>query len=125
MNITAIPAFETISEKTARIVINTTVDGHTYSQVHISGPIKDVKAYFDGELSMKELKFRWAPKGDAINGAVSIVTAFSSYDELKQACREGYKPTIRVFSDDSHGVIRAKDLLTAQLKADGFEVFTS
>jgi hypothetical protein len=44
----------------ARIWIHIIVDGHNYKLMHATGPKDDVKAYYDGRLTVQELKTRWA-----------------------------------------------------------------
>lgn len=61
MDITTAPRFEELSDKrTGRIWIDVKVDGELHSYVHVSGPKADVTAYFEGRLTMAELRTRWA-----------------------------------------------------------------
>jgi hypothetical protein len=43
----------------ARIWIHIVVDGHKYKLIHASGPSDDIKAYYDGQLTVQEMKARW------------------------------------------------------------------
>jgi hypothetical protein len=52
------------------------------------------------------------------------VSAFSTYGELTEACRGGYIPTLQVYRSDSRETVRAKEALIAQLRSDGFPVFS-
>lgn len=54
--------------------------------------------------------------------AVSLATAFASYQDMATACRGGYIPTLTHNATDELDIRRAKTVLKAKLQADGFEV---
>ncbi len=47
----------------AQVVVEVVVDGHKYEIVHVSGfETEDTKAYYDGKLTMDELRARFVPR---------------------------------------------------------------
>lgn len=51
--------YEELSENSASVTLKTKLDDTTYSNVHVSGPKADVKDYFNGLVSLSELRRRW------------------------------------------------------------------
>ena len=49
----------TESSKGARIWVTVRVDGEQHRYILMSGPRKDVKEYFDGTISLDEIRERW------------------------------------------------------------------
>lgn len=61
MDINAVPRFEELSDKkTGRIWIDVKVNGELHSFVHVSGPKDDARAYFEGRITLTELRRRWS-----------------------------------------------------------------
>lgn len=51
--------YEDLGPDRARIWVCVTFDGTEYKNVHLSGPKEDVRAYFEGRLTMAEIRSIW------------------------------------------------------------------
>jgi hypothetical protein len=60
MDINTVPRFEELSDKkTGRIWIDVKVNGELHSFVHVSGPKGDAQDYYEGRITLTELRRRW------------------------------------------------------------------
>ncbi len=51
--------FETLYDETARVWVCVQIDDTVYRWVHLCGPKKEVRAYFDGKLKLTEIDSIW------------------------------------------------------------------